>query len=350
MPLELTSLAEIARLDFDDIIDVRSPAEFAEDHIPGAINLPALSNKERAVVGTIYVQESAFKARRVGAALVARNVADHIENHLADRDGSWKPLVYCWRGGQRSGSVASILSQIGWRAELVKGGYKSYRKLVVQALYKQPLTQRIILIDGNTGTAKTDILHALAQAGAQTVDLEGMAAHRGSLFGAVAGGQPSQKAFEGRVARALAGLDPSQPVFIEAESNKIGDLLIPPSLWHAMIAAPRITIAASLDARADFLMRSYADLVDDQAELVARIDKLSAFHARDVTESWQELAVRGAYRELARDLMDRHYDPRYAKTYAMRNREELGVVDLPSLDPGRLALVAVPKILKLVGL
>ena len=350
MPLEMTSLTQISSLDFDDIIDVRSPAEFAEDHIPGAINLPALSNRERAIVGTIYVQESAFKARRTGAALVARNVADHIEQSLTDRDGSWKPLVYCWRGGQRSGSFASILSQIGWRAELVEGGYKSYRRLVVQALYKQSLSQRFILIDGNTGTAKTDILHALAKAGAQVVDLEAMAAHRGSLFGAVPGGQPSQKAFEGRVAVALAALDTSQPVFVEAESNKIGDLLIPPTLWHAMIAAPRITISASLDARADFLMRSYADLVEDQEELLTRIGKLSPYHARDVTEHWRALAIGRNYRALARELMAQHYDPRYAKTYAKRDHEDLGQVCLPSLDPDNLALVAVPQILKLAGL
>lgn len=350
MPLELTSLADLARMDFDDIIDVRSPSEFAEDHVPGAISLPVLSDEERATVGTIYVQDSAFKAKRIGAALVARNAADHIEQRLEDRDGSWRPLVYCWRGGQRSGSFASILSQIGWRTELIKGGYKAYRRLVVDALYRQPVSQKIILIDGNTGTAKTEILHGLAQAGAQVLDLEAMAAHRGSLFGAVKGGQPSQKAFEGCVAVALAGMDPAQPVFVEAESNKIGDMLIPPMLWKAMIAAPRITIAATLEARADFLMRSYSDLVEDQAELLSRIDMLSAFHAKEVTDGWRQLAIEAAYRDLALDLMARHYDPRYAKTYARRERVELGRLELPTLDAEMITRQAVPQILKIANL
>lgn len=350
MPLELTSLADLAQLDFDDIIDVRSPAEFAEDHVPGAMNLPALSNDERAKVGTVYVQDSAFNAKRMGAAMVARNVADHIDQKLGDKDGSWRPLVYCWRGGQRSGSFASILSQIGWRTELIKGGYKAYRRLVVQALYKQAITHKIILIDGNTGTAKTEILHGLAAAGAQVLDLEGMAAHRGSLFGAVKGGQPSQKAFEGRVAVALAALDPVQPVFVEAESNKIGELLVPPSLWQTMIQAPRITIAASLEARADFLMRSYSDLVEDRMELLDRIDKLASYHSRDVTLEWRKMAVQNRFRDLALDLMARHYDPRYAKTYARRERDDLGRVEMTDLEPQSIVAKAVTQILKIAGL
>lgn len=350
MPLQLTSLAELAEWDFDDIIDVRSPAEFAEDHIPGAINLPALSNEERAVVGTIYVQESAFKARRIGAAMVARNVADHIEQQLNDRDGSWRPLVHCWRGGQRSGSFASILSQIGWRTEVLQGGYKAYRRLVAKAMYDQPVVHQVILVDGNTGTAKTEILHHLQTAGAQVLDLEGMAAHRGSLFGAVKGGQPSQKDFESRVALALTKLDPSRPVFVEAESNKIGEILIPPSLWQAMIAAPRITVAAPLDARAEFLTRSYADLVEDKDELARRIGMLAAFHSREQIGLWQELRVSCDFQTLARELMEHHYDPRYARTHQRRDRKELGLVDLPKLDEQTLIGVAVPRIQELAGL
>ena len=175
MPQDLTSLRMLAGLPFDTIIDVRSPAEYAEDHVPGAMNLPALSNTERAIVGTIYKQEDPFKARKTGAAMVARNAAQHLEGPLAPMPGGWRPLVYCWRGGQRSGAFTSILQQIGWRADVVRGGYKAYRRLVVQALYHQPVTQPIVLIDGGTGTAKTEILAHLAQIGAQVLDLEGMA-------------------------------------------------------------------------------------------------------------------------------------------------------------------------------
>eukprot|EP00903_Cladosiphon_okamuranus_P016431 g15152.t1 len=230
MPLALPPLPDLPRLGFDDIIDVRSPAEFAEDHMPGAISLPVLSNEERARVGTIYKQVDPFAARKVGAALVSRNAAAHIEGPLADRNGGWRPLVYCWRGGQRSGSFAVILNQIGWRAEVVEGGYRAYRRMVAAMLHDDLLPWSPVLIDGNTGTAKTRLLHHLAAQGAQVVDLEALAEHRGSLFGGLSGPQPAQKMFESRLAGALAGLDPARPVYLEAESNKIGDILIPGSL------------------------------------------------------------------------------------------------------------------------
>ncbi|MFN5828613.1 MAG: tRNA 2-selenouridine(34) synthase MnmH, partial [Rhodobacterales bacterium] len=222
MAVTLASLTQVAALGFDDVIDVRAPAEWAEDHIPGAVNLPVLDDAERARVGTIYKRENPFRARKVGAALVARNAAAHLEGPLADKPGGWRPLVYCWRGGQRSGSFASILSQIGWRVETVAGGYKTYRSLVVQALYDAPVPSRVIVLDGNTGTAKTELLALMAERGVQVIDLEGLANHRGSLFGGRAGGQPSQKGFESRLAMALAALDPTRPLVVEAESSKIG--------------------------------------------------------------------------------------------------------------------------------
>jgi tRNA 2-selenouridine synthase len=335
MALKLTSLAALAALPFDQIIDVRAPSEYAEDHIPGAINLPVLSDDERAQVGTIYVQQDRFLARKVGAALVARNAADHLEGPLADRDGSWQPLVYCWRGGQRSGSFASILAQVGWRVELIEGGYKSYRRLVVQMLYDQPLAQRIILVDGGTGTGKTRLLTRLAAAGAQVMDLEGMAAHRGSLLGGIAGGQPSQKGFESRVAMALARLDPARPVFVEAESNKIGRMILPPSLWQAMMAADHLRIDAPLEARARYLTQAYADLLADVDLLCTRLAPLKAYHGAERIEIWQALAREGAFEDLAADLVARHYDPRYVKAQA-RGRAPLAHISLPDLEEGDL--------------
>ena len=222
MAVTLTRLADLDTLPFDEIIDARSPSEFAVDHLPGAINLPVLSDAERARVGTVYVQDEPFKARKLGAALVARNAAHHLETTLADRPGGWRPLVYCWRGGQRSNAFASILSQIGWRADVVEGGYRSYRRLVVGLLHDTPLPHPIHLIEGGTGTAKTRLLHHIAQAGGQIIDLEGMAAHRGSLFGPLDDPQPSQKMFETRIAAALNTMDPAKPVFVEAESSKVG--------------------------------------------------------------------------------------------------------------------------------
>jgi len=345
----LNRLSEVSQWDFDDIIDVRSPSEFAEDHIPGAINLPVLSDAERAVVGTIYVQEDRFKARKVGAALVARNAADHIETAFGAKNGAWRPLVHCWRGGQRSGSFASILAQIGWRVELLEGGYKAYRRLVSNALYKEPIEHRLILLDGNTGTAKTDILKLLDRAGVQTLDLEGMAGHRGSLFGALPDGQPSQKFFEGRLAMALTKLDPSLPVIVEAESNKIGDILLPTSFWKAMNAAPRITIKAPLSARSVYLTHSYSDLLENTTLLIERITKLQFGHSTDQIAQWLQRVETRDYEALAASLMERHYDPRYAKIFLKREHVELGVIELASLDQDTLVQHAVPQIQRLIG-
>lgn len=224
MGIQLTEAVDRASLaKFDAIIDVRSPGEFAEDHVPGAENLPVLDDAERAQVGTIYVQESRFLARRIGAAHVARNIARHLETALADRPASFRPLIYCWRGGQRSNAMATILSQVGWPVSLLVGGYKTYRRVVQARLYDGEAALRFVLLDGHTGSAKTEILGRLAARGAKVLDLEGLAEHRGSLFGALAGrSQPSQKLFESRLIQALDRLDPGLPIIVEAESSKIG--------------------------------------------------------------------------------------------------------------------------------
>ncbi|WP_127903115.1 tRNA 2-selenouridine(34) synthase MnmH [Solirhodobacter olei] len=340
MPVTLTALSDLATLDFDEIIDVRSPAEWEEDHIPGAISLPALDNEERARVGTIYTQDSPFRARKIGAALVARNAARHLEGPLAEKPGGWKPLVYCWRGGQRSGSFASILAQIGWRVDTIKGGYKAYRSLVVQAVHEAPVPSRVVLLDGNTGSAKTELLHLLAARGVQVIDLEGLANHRGSLFGHRAGGQPAQKAFESRLAAALLRLDPARPVVVEAESSKVGDVSLPPPLWKAMRAAPRLSVAAPLAARARYLARAYADLTADPDEIARVIDLLRPHHPAERIEHWQGLAATGRFEPLAAGLMEHHYDPRYAKQRARTATEGSEVFSTPDLTPETLAPLA----------
>ena len=232
-----TDVGLAARQGFDAVIDVRSPGEFAQDHLPGAINLPVLDDAQRAVVGTEYVQGSKFRARRQGAALVARNIAEHLERALADRDGGFRPLVHCWRGGQRSGAMAAVMDQVGWTVTVLDGGYMTWRRAVTAALYDTPLAHRLVLLDGPTGAGKTEVLARLAARGVQTLDLEGLANHRGSLFGALPGGQPSQKLFESRLFDALEHLDPARPVVVEAESSRIGARVIPPALWTAMTAA-----------------------------------------------------------------------------------------------------------------
>ena len=304
---------------FDTLIDVRAPAEYAEDHIPSAINLPVLSDEERARVGTIYKQVSPFDARKLGAALVAANAARHLQGPLAGMLGGWKPLVYCWRGGQRSGSFAMILGQIGWRVDTVAGGYKAWRGRVVDALYETPFPLRAVVLDGNTGAGKTALLPLLAARGVQVLDLEGLAGHRGSLFGAV-GPQPSQKAFETALAYAIAALDPMQPVVIEAESSKIGNCRLPASIWKAMQAAPRLFVESPAPARAAHLVAAYPDMIADPARLTGIIEMLRAVHPADQIAFWQGQAAAGQFVDLATGLMQAHYDPRYAKHRARQNK------------------------------
>jgi tRNA 2-selenouridine synthase len=334
MAITLTSLSDLAAHGFDDIIDARAPAEYAEDHLPGAISLPVLDDAQRAEVGTIYKQVTPFTARKLGAALVARNVATHLLGPLADKPGGWRPLVYCWRGGQRSGSFALILAQVGWRVETIAGGYKAWRGLVVKAVYDTPFPCPVVILDGNTGSAKTEILNMLPARGLQVIDLEGLARHRGSLFGSL-GPQPSQKAFDCALAMAISKLDPTRPVVIEAESSKVGECRLPPEIWKAMVRAPRVAIAADVGARAGYLTRAYADMVDDSARLSAVIDRLRPAHAGERIAEWQAMAGAGAFTDLATGLMNDHYDPRYARH---RARMEVGFSDVitPGLAAGEM--------------
>lgn len=346
-PFSLTSLADLETLTADTIIDVRAPAEYAEDHIPGAINLPVLDDAQRANVGTIYTQDSPFHARKIGGALVAQNTAHHLQTALSDYDGSWQPLVYCWRGGQRSGAFATILDQVGWRVQILKGGYQSYRRAIVMALYDNPLPHRIMLIEGGTGTAKTALLQHLATAGAQILDLEGLAAHRGSLFGSIASVQPSQKMFETRIAAALVPLDPARITFVEAESSKIGERMIPPSLWAKMTAAERIHITAPLTARSEFLCRAYADLTEDGAHLEGLIDQLRPYHAGAQIATWKDQAQAADWHALAEGLIAQHYDPRYTKS-AERRAPAAHRLNLPDLTEATLTKTAKTLIEKII--
>src|SRR5665213_3071874 len=310
--LETLDRASLAR--FDDVVDVRTPAKFALDQVPGAINLPVLSDDERALVGTIYVQDSRLKARRVGAAFVARNIAGHLEGALNDKGGPYAPLIYCWRGGQRSHAMATVLAQVGWRPTTIAGGYKSWRRHVTARLYDAEPEFRVVLLDGNTGCGKTEILVQLGEAGVQTLDLEGLAAHRGSLFGALPGRpQLGQKLFETTLLDALDRLDFGRPILVEAESSKIGDLNLPPALWKAMVAAPRIELSAPRAARARYLTGAYADIAENTESLDAALAKLPGRHGRKRLAEWRAMVVDGAFETLAEALMEAHYDPAYER-------------------------------------
>jgi tRNA 2-selenouridine synthase len=327
---------------FSAIIDVRSPAEFADDHIPGAINLPVLNDAERAEVGTIYVQQSRLLARRIGAAYVARNIAAHLEGPiLSEVSGAFAPLVYCWRGGQRSTAMATVLSQVGWRPSLIAGGYKTYRRHVTASLYDAEPPYRFVLLDGHTGTAKTEILGRLTTLGVQTLDLEALAAHRGSLFGALPDQpQPSQRMFESRLLAAIDALDVTRPIVVEAESSKIGERFLPTTVWKAMLAAPRITLHAPPEARARYLSSAYADIAADLAALHATLDRLPRNLGRKRLDAWRALADAGEIETLAASLMEMHYDPAYTRSSRKDERASLGLVEMAGLGEAEQVRVA----------
>lgn len=340
--VEILDRADAASLAaFDAVIDVRSPSEFAQDHAPGAINLPVLTDAERAEVGTIYVQEDRFKARLVGAGYVAKNVAHHLQTALADRPGGFRPLIYCWRGGMRSNAMATILAQVGWRTAVLEGGYMTWRRHVTARLYDGTLPFRVVLIDGYTGTGKTEVLLRLAARGVQTIDLEGLAAHRGSLFGGLAGRpQPAQKMFESQLLGLLDGLAPARPVVVEAESSKVGQRMVPPALWKRMVEAPRIELTAAPQARARYLVRAYHDIVEDRAALDEALRRLPTPPGRKRLEAWSALADAGQFEELALALMELHYDPAYRRSSRADARPSLGTVDVGGLAAADLDAAA----------
>lgn len=339
MTLQVTedvSASALAR--YGMVIDVRSPGEFAQDHLPGAVNLPVLTDAERAEVGTIYVQDSRFKARRLGAAYVARNVARHLEGALSDREGGFAPLVYCWRGGMRSNAMATILSHVGWRTTVLTGGYRTYRRSVTARLYDQALPLDFILLDGHTGSAKTEMLGQLAAMGFQTLDLEGLAEHRGSLFGGLAGRvQPSQKLFESRLLQALDALDPARPVIAEAESSKIGDRMVPPALWTRLAVAPCIELSAERAKRARYLVAAYDDMIADRAALETALGRMPVQPSPERRAAWGAMIEAGAFAELAEAVMALHYDPAYDRSRRKSGRPLLGTVALDPSDPASLA-------------
>ena len=300
---------------FDAIIDVRSPGEFAEDHIPGAINLPVLSDAERARVGTLYKQVSSFEAKKVGAALVSRNIAQHLDAWFADKPKSYRPLVVCWRGGSRSGSLTHVLQKIGFAAMQLDGGYKAYRRHVVAELARLPGLLHYRVVCGPTGSGKSRLLQALADQGAQVLDLEGLAAHRGSLLGALPDQlQPSQKYFESAVWSALNRFDPSRPVYVESESKKIGALRVPDALITAMRASACVRLEVPLAARVRLLAEDYAHFLTDPALINGQLAHLTALRGLDTIAAWQALANRQEWGELVTTLLEQHYDPAYLKS------------------------------------
>lgn len=323
---------------FDTLIDARSPAEFALDHLPGAINLPVLDDEERRIVGTLYKQTGAFEARRIGGAWVARNIARHIEAVMQDKPARWRPLVYCWRGGQRSGSFALWLRQIGWASAQLQGGYKVYRRWVVEQLEALPPTLAWRVVGGPTGSGKTRLLQALAARGAQVLDLEGLARHRGSILGAWPDGQPqpSQKAFDTALVDALRRFDPARPVWVEAESRKIGAVQLPEAMTTALQQAPRVQVEVPFAARLALVLEDYAWLGRDPQALAQRLTALRGLQPNDTLARWQTWALAGDLPDLFAELMAHHYDPLYRRSQDRSGMPPWRILPVAALDPAGL--------------
>jgi tRNA 2-selenouridine synthase len=301
---------------FDCIIDARSPAEYALDHIPGAINCPVLNNEERATVGTLYKQESPFAAKKLGAALVAKNIANHLQEHFIHQPREWRPLVYCWRGGERSGAFAHILQRIGWKAQQLQGGYQGYRRQVIADLERWAPLAKFTVICGMTGSGKTRLLQAL-HGQTQVLDLEDLAAHRGSVLGGLPNqAQPSQKMFESRLWNALRQFKFDQTIYVESESKKVGCLHIPDALMDQIRQGDCVEIKADRSVRVDVLMQEYVHLLSNHDELQHLLGLLTQRYGKEQITKWQQLATEGRYPVLVEELLIKHYDPAYQDSIA----------------------------------
>ena len=328
---------------FDEIIDVRSPSEYEEDNLPNAINMPVLDDEERKLVGTAYKQQSPFVARRKGASIVAHNISKHLKDHFFNKEKKYSPLVYCWRGGERSKSMATFLNGIGWKTTLLEGGYQAYRKYIIEE-FKKKLSNNynFKIISGFTGSGKTKLLEYLEDNGSQVLDLEGLASHRGSALGDdITSNQPSQKRFERKILEKLNELNPSKITYIESESSRIGSLQIPASLWTLMKDSPVIEIDVSINERADYLIKEYQHFIKDQNLLILKLSKVKHLISQKLYDHWLKLISDEKYKDFVLSILENHYDRAYSnsrkKTYTQETENTYQVEKVSKSEFIRLA-------------
>jgi tRNA 2-selenouridine synthase len=313
------------------ILDVRSPAEFAQAHIPGAVSLPLFSNEERKIVGTAYKQESREKAIKLGLDFFGpkmRGMVETVESLISERqlakNGEPDIFVYCWRGGMRSGAISWLLSLYGFRVNTLSGGYKSFRRMVLDT-FEQPFKLKIL--GGYTGSGKTTLLRDMALNGGNVIDLEGLARHKGSAFGNLGlPPQPSQESFENQLAWELwlkTGVNSpwtseQQEVWLEDESQRIGDINLPMSFWNAMRCSELFFLEIPFEERLDNIVLEYG--VADRQKLIdatVRISKrLGGLEARNVLQNLRQGNIREAFR-----ILLTYYDKRYLM--GLHNRSNL---------------------------
>ena len=288
-------------------IDVRSPCEFVLDHIPGAINLPILDNKERHEVGTIY-RHDPEKAISLGMGYYEKKVPELTE-FLKKIDKNKTIIVYCWRGGLRSQTIANLIESLGHQTKLLNGGYKGYRAFIRESLENYKPAFKFIILWGNTGTAKTKIIEKLKAA----LDLEGLAQHRGSLFGAIGLIPRTQKNFETLLYFELQKLSKEKYVFVEGESRKIGNIIIPEKIFNEMNNGINIQVNSSIECRSKITIQEYLkpEYIEKIKEIVPNLKrKLS----KKQVESMLKAIDEKNYLEFAKILLTQYYDPLYGNS------------------------------------
>lgn len=327
---------------FNEIIDVRTPDEFALDHIPGSVNLPVLNNDERVLVGTLYKSNS-FEARKVGAAITTRNISEHLENHFNSKSSDYQPLIYCWRGGQRSYSMGLVLAQIGFKTSVLEGGYKQYRKQVQEELSALPGQFQYIVIAGLTGSGKTQILDTLRKHGEQVLDLEALAKHKGSLLGLWHGEkQPSQKMWESILLKDLRQFSSNKPIWVESESQRIGFVSVPQTMFDLFRLAPRYSITLPMQERVKHILRCYPNWVEDKGKLKETISPLVKVRGHKIVDQWMEQIDKGEWEDFVRCILEEHYDPSYIVSQRKNNLSSIVTqnIDIPDLNKETLDTLA----------
>ena len=326
---------------YDTIIDVRSPSEFNEDHIPGAINLPVLDDEERKKIGIIYKKKSPFEAKVLGSSLVTKNISEFLIKNFKNKNGAWKPLVYCWRGGQRSKALCLIMREIGWRVNQLEGGYKYYRSDITKKLQKLSPKLKIILISGKTGTGKTKLLNEIKLNNGQTLDLEGIACHKGSLLGKdLNNNQPSQKLFESLLYDALKNINLRKNIYLEAESSKIGNLHIPQPLWKKMLSSKKINIETTFESRVKFLLNDYKYAQLDNNFFKPLINGLKRRLSKKIIAEWKQHIKNKDWKQLTESLLTNHYDPAYISNYEKKNQKIIKNFTINKVTKSELNLLA----------
>ena len=324
------------------IIDARCPREFEEDHIPGAVNLPVVDNEQYAEVGTLHTTDK-MEAYRIGVRYSLINIAKHLGTELPKHGDRVRILVYCFRGGKRSKLWIDALETVGYKVDKLQGGWKNYRRWVNEQLAEVPTRFRYNVLSGPTGGGKTRLLYALREAGAQVLDLEAVAHHRGSVLGAIPGvNQPSQKYFDSLLLRQLDTYKADRPIWVEAESKKIGNVQLPSSLLETMRKGRTLQVNANMAQRVLLWREDYRHFEQDPMGMLERLLFLRPLVGGEEFEAWEDLAKQGQMPALFERLMQNHYDPAYRRS-VLRNYPLIDAspsIVLDDLSPSGLLTVA----------